>query len=49
MHEYRRGKGSGVTVEADIALVYGFKEGKVVRIVPYMSQADALEAAGLSE
>ena len=49
VHEYRRGKGSGVAVEADIALVYGFKEGKVVRIVPYMSQAEALEAAGLSE
>jgi ketosteroid isomerase-like protein len=49
VHEYRRGKGSGVTVEADIALVYGFKESKVVRIEPYMSQAEALEAAGLSE
>ena len=49
VHEYRRGKGSGVVVEADIALVYGFREGKVVRIVPYMSQADALQAAGLSE
>ena len=49
VHEYRRGKGSGVGVEADIALVYGFKEGKVVRIVPYMSQAEALEAAGLQE
>ena len=48
VHEYRRGKGSGVTVEADIALVYGFREGKVVRIEPYMSQVDALEAAGLS-
>jgi ketosteroid isomerase-like protein len=49
VHEYRRGKGSGVVVEADIALVYGFKEGRVVRIVPYMSQADALQAAGGSE
>jgi ketosteroid isomerase-like protein len=49
VHEYRRGKGSGVVVEADIALVYEFEEGKVVRIAPYMSQADALEAAGLSE
>jgi ketosteroid isomerase-like protein len=49
VHEYRRGKGSGVAVEADIALVYGFKGGKVVRIVPYMSQAQALEAAGVSE
>jgi ketosteroid isomerase-like protein len=49
VHEYRRGKGSGVTVEADIALVYGFRDGKVVRIEPYMNQAEALEAAGLSE
>ena len=49
VHEYRRGKGSGVVVEANIAIVYGFEEGKVVQIVPYMSQADALEAAGLSE
>ena len=49
VHEYRRGKGSGVTVEADIALVYGFRDGKVVRIAPYMNQADALEAAGLRD
>jgi ketosteroid isomerase-like protein len=49
VHEYRRGKASGVVVEADIALVYGFEDGKVVRIVPYMTQAHALEAAGLSE
>ena len=49
VHEHRRGKGSGVVVEANIALVYGFKEGKIVRIEPYMSQAEALESAGLSE
>ena len=49
VHEYRRGKGSGVTVEADIALVYGFRDGRVVRIEPYMNQAEALEAVGLSE
>src|SRR3954454_13192531 len=48
VHEYRRGKGSGVTVEADIALVYGFREGKVVCIEPYMSQVEALGATGLS-
>ena len=34
VHEYRRGKGSGVTVETDIALIYGFRDGKVVRIEP---------------
>ena len=49
VHEYRIGRSSGVTVEADIALVYGFREGKVIRIQPYMNQVDALEAAGLSE
>jgi ketosteroid isomerase-like protein len=49
VHEYRKGRGSGVTVEADIALVYGFRDGKVVRIEPYLNQAEALEAAGLSE
>ena len=49
VHEYRRGKGSGVTVEADIAVVHGFRDGKVVRIEPYMNPAEALEAAGLSE
>jgi ketosteroid isomerase-like protein len=49
VHEYRRGKGSGVTVEKDIALIYGFRDGKVVRIEPYMNQAEALAAVGLSE
>jgi ketosteroid isomerase-like protein len=49
VHEYRRGKGSGVTIESDIALVYGFRDGKVIRIEPYMNQADALEAVGLSK
>ena len=44
-----RGKGSGVTVEADIALVYGFRDSKAAWIEPYMSQAEALEAAGLRE
>ena len=28
VHEYRRGKGSGVIVETDIALVYEFRGGK---------------------
>ena len=49
VHEERRGRGSGVEVGADIAFVYSFKEGRVSRIEPYMSQSDALEAAGLSE
>lgn len=49
LSEYRRGQGSGVEVRADIALVYGFKDGLIIRIEPYMSQAEALAAVGLSE
>jgi ketosteroid isomerase-like protein len=49
MHEYRRGRGSGIEVEADTAVVFTVCEGRVIRIQPYMDQAAALEAAGLSE
>jgi ketosteroid isomerase-like protein len=46
VREHRRGKGSGVEIGADIALIYSFKGSKVTRIEPFMSQSDALEAAG---
>ena len=49
MHEYRRGRGSGIEVETDTAVIFTVREGRVIRIQPYMDQADALEAAGLSE
>lgn len=49
LHEFRRGKGSGVEMETDTAVVYGMRDGRVVRIQGYMDRADALEAAGLSE
>ena len=49
LHEHRRGRGSGVEIGTDIAMIYSFKGGKVVRIEPFMRQAAALEAAGLSE
>jgi ketosteroid isomerase-like protein len=49
MHEYRRGKGSGIEVETDTAVVFTVREGRVILIQPYMDQAEALEAAGLSE
>jgi ketosteroid isomerase-like protein len=49
VHEHRVGRGSGVEIGADIALIYSFSGSKVSRIEPYLSQADALEAAGLSE
>ena len=43
--EHRRGRGSGVELDADIALIYSFKAGKILRIEPYMSQGEALTAA----
>ena len=49
MHEYRRGRGSGIEVETDTAVVFTVREGRVTRIQPYMDQAEALEAAGLEE
>ena len=47
--EYQRGKGSGIEVVADTAVVSDVRDGRVVRIQPYMDQAAALEAVGLSD
>ena len=44
-----RGAGSGVPVSQHVAIVYTFKEGKIVRGKSFTSRAEALEAAGLSE
>jgi uncharacterized protein len=49
LHEFRRGKGSGVETETDTAVVYELRDGRVVRIQGYMDRAKALEAAGLKE
>ena len=48
LHEFRRGKGSGVEMETDTAVVYEVHNGRVVRLQGYMDRAEALEAAGLS-
>jgi uncharacterized protein len=45
--ELRRGRGSGVVVEAETAVLYGLRDGRIVRIQGFMEQAEALEAAGL--
>jgi ketosteroid isomerase-like protein len=47
LHEFRRGKGSGVEIETDTAMVFELGGRHVVRIQGYMNRADALEAAGL--
>jgi ketosteroid isomerase-like protein len=49
LHEYRRGKGSGIELEAKTAAVVAVSGGRVVRIQGYMDRDAALEAAGLSE
>jgi ketosteroid isomerase-like protein len=49
LHEFRRGKGSGVETETDTAMVYEVRDGRVVGIQGYMDRAQALEAARLSE
>ena len=49
LHEYRRGKGSGVELETETAVVVAVSGGRVVRIQGYMDREAALEAVGLSE
>jgi ketosteroid isomerase-like protein len=49
VHEYRRGRGSGVELEIDTAIVVGVSGGRVVRIQGYMDRHAALEAVGLGE
>jgi ketosteroid isomerase-like protein len=43
------GKGSGVAVEAQLAVIFVFSGGKIVRGGTYPSREAALEAAGLRE
>ena len=47
--ESGRGKGSGVSVERPLAVLYTLVDGKVVRITFFEDEQEALEAAGLSE
>jgi ketosteroid isomerase-like protein len=49
LHEYRRGRGSGLEVETDTAVVFTVREGRVVSIQGYIDPAAALEAAGLPD
>jgi ketosteroid isomerase-like protein len=48
-HQSATGKGSGVPVELNLSQVYELEDGRIARVRNYLSQADALEAAGLSE
>jgi len=43
-----KGKGSGIEIERDDAIVYRLQEGQIVRLEYFNDQAKAFEAAGLS-
>jgi ketosteroid isomerase-like protein len=49
MHQWGRGKGSGVPVENRFFQVWTFENGKVVRYRGFTDRTEAFEAAGLSE
>src|SRR5215207_4559620 len=46
LHEFRRGKGSGVETETDTAMVYEVRDGRVVRIQGYMIEAKPSKPPG---
>ena len=46
---HARGRESGAEIESSVASVIEFRDGKAIRVQPYLDPEDALEAAGLSE
>jgi hypothetical protein len=44
-----RGKGSGIELTRQDAVLADYRDGKIVRLAYYNDQAQALEAAGLSD
>ena len=49
VHQWGRGKGSGVSVDNRFWQVWTFREGKVIHSTHHWEKEQALEAAGLSE
>jgi ketosteroid isomerase-like protein len=43
-----RGRGSGVEVDAPLATIFDFRDGKMSRSAAYLDHGEALRAAGLS-
>ena len=46
---HARGRASGVEVERPFALLWTLRDGKVIRVVWYLTREEALEGAGLGE
>ncbi len=42
-----RGRGSGIQVDAPLAMVFDFRGGKISRVLTYLDHGEALLAAGL--
>lgn len=49
LHEYGRGKGSGVPFDKLHPQLWTFRGGRIIRWDSFQSRADALGAAGLAE
>ena len=49
VNRHARGRASGVEVERPFALLWTLRDGKVIRVVWYLTPEEALEAAGLGE
>jgi ketosteroid isomerase-like protein len=49
IHQWGRGKGSGVEVDGRFWQVWTIRDGRVIRATHYSSKAEALEAVGLRE
>ena len=49
LHQWGRGKGSGIPVENRFFTVWTFERDKVIRFQGFTSRAEALKAAGLRE
>ena len=49
VHQTMRGQGSGVPVEGDSWFLFTVQEDKIERLTIHAREAEALEAAGLSE
>jgi len=47
LHEHRRGRGSGVELDADTAVIFTVRDGRIARMQGYMDQDAARKAAGL--
>lgn len=47
--EFQRGRGSGVELEIEAAVVFDLGDGRITRVQGYMDRAAALDAVGLGE